>query len=126
MFSDLLKKLEIENIPEGLSEYWDESQSSFSGEAFYLKKEFLQHLADVIEMNDDLKKAYYDTAEKILENEAASRFAWFLYFVYCVKKVVPTNELPVPSRKVLGPNERMFVFIVLSPLADELEKNFES
>lgn len=126
MFSDVLKKLEIENIPEGLSEYWDESQSSFSREAFYLKKEFLQHLADVIEMNDDLKKAYYDTAEKILENEAASRFAWFLYFVYCVKKVVPTNELPVPSRKVLGPNERMFVFIVLSPLADELEKSFES
>ena len=39
MFSAVLKKLEIENIPEGLSEYWDESQNSFSGEAFYANDE---------------------------------------------------------------------------------------
>ncbi|MBE6551255.1 MAG: hypothetical protein E7665_03870 [Ruminococcaceae bacterium] len=126
LLKEVLKRLEIDDLPVGAADHWDESQISYVKEAFYLNKDFISHMADVIQMNDELKKAYFDTAEKISLSEEASRFAWFLYHVYCVKKVPPTNDLPVPSRNILGPNERMFVFIVLSPIAAELEKSFET
>jgi len=129
-FAEILNALEIENIydpddKDYLGNYWEETEKTYTKDPYYLRPDFLSHMAKILGMRDEFKNAYFKTAELVANDPDASRLAWHLNYMYCDRKIAPRDDMPVPSRNKLGPDERMFAFIVLSGLAYEIENNFD-